>query len=129
MFNPNFEVVEFNWNQKGTYLASITQRKPLFLISALGDLFFIALIYFFIIYGLFDFQSITDFKKLLWVHLALIFLLVYIANMGSLAGDQGRYRVVIMPLLFIYAAAGLTKFLNAISSPLLHRLTQTIRKI
>ncbi|MGV7220855.1 MAG: glycosyltransferase family 39 protein [Nitrospinales bacterium] len=110
LFNPKFEMDEFNWHKKEDYLKSTLPKKPLFFISAALGLLFISAMYSFLFYGLFKFRSITNLKQLLWVHIALFFLIVYIANLGSLAGDQGRYRVVIMPLLSIYAAAGMMRF-------------------
>ena len=113
LFTPSFDVVEFNWHQKGKYLKSMLRNNPFFIISAFFGLLYISTMYAFLLYGLFGFSSITNPKNLFWVHLSLVFLIIYIANLGSLAGDQGRYRVVIMPLLSIYSAAGLVKFFTA----------------
>ena len=112
IFDPDFKIMNFNWHQKTEYFSALFKSYKLFLMSVLIGVAYLGIMYAWIVAWVV--QNIRNQKELMWkaCHLFFLLLVLYIAGASSVNYGQDRYRVVVMPLLCLYAGAGFPVFLN-----------------
>jgi 4-amino-4-deoxy-L-arabinose transferase-like glycosyltransferase len=115
LFNPDFSIKEFAWsNKKEEYFSEIIQTHPAFLFSLIIGMCFLLSLYFLVLYNLWQIPWTTLSNNIFWWHLSILIFIAYLANIYALGSGYSRYRVVLMPLICIYASGGLDKFLTRI---------------
>jgi 4-amino-4-deoxy-L-arabinose transferase-like glycosyltransferase len=111
-FDPEFKIMNFNWYQKAEYFEALLKNYKLFLVLMLLGAAYLATMY----AGIASWMahSWRDPGALMWkgCHVFFLLLILYIAGASSINYGQDRYRVVVMPLLCMYAGAGFPAFLN-----------------
>ncbi|MCW5213820.1 hypothetical protein VU13_00585 [Desulfobulbus sp. US5] len=112
LLNPQFEIKKFNWYDYRGYFVGMIENNPLFLLSLSLGLGYICLQYFASLYGLFHFSRISVSHHPFWNHLFIFLFICYIANIFALGSGYSRYRIVIMPIISIYAGAGIWGYLQ-----------------
>jgi 4-amino-4-deoxy-L-arabinose transferase-like glycosyltransferase len=112
IFDPDFEIIKFNWFQKGEYFREIFNSHRPFLLWMLMGTAYLGILYVWL--AVWIVQRWRSPKELMWkgCHVLFLLLILYIAGASSVNYGQDRYRVVVMPLLCIYAGAGFPGFLN-----------------
>lgn len=112
LFDPNWKIMDFNLAEMGSYFNSILHKHKTFaLLLAMGWVY-LGFLYFLITYSLIYFERKSDSLRTIWGHTFIVLFILYIANVYAMGSNSARYRTVIMPLICMYAAAGLVKFLN-----------------
>jgi 4-amino-4-deoxy-L-arabinose transferase-like glycosyltransferase len=111
-FDPDFKSMYFNWYQKAEYFGALLKNHKLFLV-----LMGVGAVYLVIMYaGIASWiaQAWRNPEELMWkgCHIFFLLLILYIAGVSSINYGQDRYRVVVMPLLCMYAGAGYPGLLN-----------------
>jgi 4-amino-4-deoxy-L-arabinose transferase-like glycosyltransferase len=111
-FDPDFKIIKFNWFQKGEYFREIFNNHKPFLLWMLTGAAYLGILYVWL--AVWVVQRWWNQKELRWkgCHVLFLLLVLYIAGASSVNYGQDRYRVVVMPLLCIYAGAGFPGFLN-----------------
>lgn len=112
-FNPGFQVQEFKWFAKWDYFRTTLREIPGFLVSMACGLFYLLAVYAFLLYGALHLSRTGAAGRDRWTHVTLLVFLVFVAGLSGFADGYSRYRVVVMPLLCVYSAAGLDWFLAA----------------
>ncbi len=120
LFDPDFKMMPFNWFQKTAYFSDLFQKHKLFLVLMLMGSAYLGALY----AGLAAWmaQSWRSGKELRWrsgkelrwrgMHALILLLVLYIAAASGINYGQDRYRIVVMPLLCLYAGAGYPGILN-----------------
>jgi 4-amino-4-deoxy-L-arabinose transferase-like glycosyltransferase len=111
-FDPDFKSIFFNTHQKTEYFRALFNNYKLFLAMVLVGAAYLAIMY----AGIVAWVAHTRWNQraLMWkgCHVLFLLLILYIAGASSVNYGQDRYRVVVMPLLCMYASAGYPGFLN-----------------
>ena len=111
-FNPEFKSMNFNWYQKVVYFGALFKNYKLFLVLMMVGAAYLVIMY----TGLTAWvtQTCQNLGELKWkgCHIFFLLLILYIAGASSINYGQDRYRVVVMPLLCMYAGAGYPAFLS-----------------
>ncbi len=112
LFDPNFKLADFNWYQKTEYFSSLLKSHKSFLFWMVMGATYLGIMYVWVVAWIA--RSWRDRKELMWkgCHVLFILLVLYIAGASSVNYGQDRYRIVVMPLLCMYAGAGYPGFLN-----------------
>lgn len=116
MFDPDFKIENFKWFDKWNYFRNLLMDHPAFLAALLLGGVYLGSMYMFLsawIVSTWRGSAIVPWKS---THLTFLFLVLYIATISCIAGGLSRYRIVVMPLLCMYAAAGYPGFLNYLKS-------------
>jgi hypothetical protein len=112
LFDPKWKIMDFNLSEMGSYFKSILYKHKTFaLLLAMGWVY-LGFLYFLITYSLIYIERKSDSLRTIWGHTFIVLFILYIANVYAMGSNSARYRTVIMPLICMYAAAGLVKFLN-----------------
>jgi 4-amino-4-deoxy-L-arabinose transferase-like glycosyltransferase len=111
-FDPGFKSMYFNWYQKAEYFGALLKNYKLFLVLMMVGAAYLAIMY----------AGIASWMAQTWrnsgelmgkgCHIFFLLLILYIAGASSINYGQDRYRVVVMPLLCMYAGAGYPAFLS-----------------
>lgn len=106
-FDPEFKAINFNWYQKAEYFGALVKNYKLFLVLMLLGAAYLGIMYAGIASWMADNRKGSG--ELMWkgCHIFFLLLILYIAGASSVNYGQDRYRVVVMPLLCMYAGAGL----------------------
>ncbi|WPD21681.1 MAG: glycosyltransferase family 39 protein [Candidatus Electrothrix scaldis] len=112
LLNPQYEIKKFNWYGYRGYLLGMIENNPLFLLSLFLGLGYICLQYVCSFYGLFHFSRVNMSNYPFWNHLFIFLFICYVANIFALGSGYSRYRIVIMPIISIYAGAGIWGYLQ-----------------
>ena len=111
-FDPEFKSMNFNWYQKAEYFGALLKNYKLFLVLMMVGAAYLVIMY----TGLTAWvtQTCQNLGELKWkgCHIFFLLLILYIAGASSINYGQDRYRVVVMPLLCMYAGAGYPAFLS-----------------
>ncbi len=112
IFDPDFKIIKFNWFQKGEYFREIFNNHKEFLLWLLTGAAYLGILYVWL--AVWIVQRWRNQQEIMWkgCHVLFLLLVLYIAGASSVNYGQDRYRVVVMPLLCIYAGAGFPGFLN-----------------
>ena len=105
-FDPDFTLIHFNWYQKQKYFDALLKSYKLFFGMLLLGVAYLAVMYAGI--AVWVDQFCRNSRKMAWkgYHVLFFLLIIYIAGASSINCGQDRYRVVVMPLLCMYAGAG-----------------------
>ena len=111
-FDPDFKSINFNWYQKSEYFGALLKNNTLFLVLMLLGAVYLGMMY----AGIASWmtRSWQNSEDLMWkgCHIFFLLLILYIAAASSMNYGQDRYRVVVMPLLCMYAGAGYPALLS-----------------
>jgi hypothetical protein len=112
IFDPDFEMIRFDWFQKGEYFRDVFNNHKQFLLWMLIGASYLGVLYFWLMAWVVP--NWRGRKELRWqgTHVLFLLLVLYIAAVSGVNYGQDRYRVVVMPLLCMYAGAGYPGFLN-----------------
>ncbi|MBI4384818.1 MAG: glycosyltransferase family 39 protein [Nitrospinae bacterium] len=111
-FNPDFQAPAFKWLALSGYLRDVMRANPVFFFFLFGGFLYLLVCYALMLYGFLNFPKIAMGGDLYYLHFVLALFVLYIANVSSLAGSYSRYRIVVMPLLCVYSAGGLSWLLT-----------------
>ena len=104
--------MKFNLNDIKVYLSRLFHENKFFAFSIAMGCGYLGFLYICISYLIFHLSRKSFSSKIVWEHVFFIILIFYIANIYALGNNGSRYRTVIMPIICMYAAAGLIKFLE-----------------
>ena len=112
IFDPDFKMIGFNWFQKGEYFQDVFNNHKWFLWWVLIGVAYLGILYVWL--AAWVVESWRSRKELKWqgAHVLIFLLVLYIAAVSGINYGQDRYRIVVMPLLCMYAGAGYPGFLN-----------------
>ncbi len=123
MFEPEFEIENFKWFDKWSYFRDLLTDHPVFLLALIFGAGYLLSIYTLLMAWIVS--SWRNRELLFWkgTHITFFLLVLYIATLSSMGSGIDRYRVVVMPLLCLYAGAGSSAFFNGLRMLWLRRKT------
>jgi hypothetical protein len=116
MFDPGFKIESFKWFDKWNYFRTLLADHPVFLVGVLLGAMYLGSVY--VLLAAWTVSAWRGRKTMPWkgIHLTFLLLVFYIATISCIAGGLDRYRVVVMPLLCLYAGAGGSIFFKVLRS-------------
>ncbi len=124
MFDPGFKIENFKWFNKWNYFRTLLTDHPVFLAGLILGAAYLAGVYGFL--AAWAVSTWRSQESMPWkgTHLAILLLVLYIAALSSVGSGIDRYRVVVMPLLCLYAGAGGLMFFYGFKALRLKKIRQ-----
>lgn len=113
-FDPGFRIDNFNRFDKWSYFRALLADHPFFLLAVFLGVVYLGSMYMFL--AAWIVSSWRGREAIPWksIHLTFLLLVLYIGTLSAVTAGIERYRVVVMPLLCLYAGAGGWIFFNGL---------------
>jgi len=112
MFDPGFKIKSFKSYEKWKYFQRVLQEHPGFFAGLILGTVYLWCMYMFLFTWVLSAWRRPEAVSWKGPHILFLILVLYIATLSSVGSGIDRYRVVVMPLLCMYASAGNPGFLN-----------------
>ena len=114
MFDPGFKIENFKWFDKWNYFRTLLTDHPVFLAGLIFGAVYLGGVYVLLAAWIISAWRGQEAVPRKGIHITFLLLVLYIATLSSVGSGIDRYRVVVMPLLCLYAGAGVLMFFNGL---------------